>query len=930
MVRSIVLLACLAVFSGSAVPGQDTGGVSWRRQVAPLLQKYCTGCHNAAEPEHGLSLQSPAEIRRGGDDGVVLNTEKPADSRLLQVLVSTGDDHMPPASEAQPTTAELALLQQWIRSGGPFDGPADSLLNVPRVPVTSTTSRSAVFSLAVSSDGNTLAVGRFRSVTLLNSRNLSSIATLPVEDGKVTDLAFLPDQGGLLAATGVTGFSGRVLLLNPEQGALLREYAGSFDMVYAVARTASGVIAAGGYDRRIRLYAAQDGRLLRELVGHNGAVFDLAFSPDGNLLASASADGTVKVWHVASGERLDTLSQPLAEQYAVLFSPDGQFILAAGADNRIRRWRVVSRTAPQINPLVDSRFAHEGAIQKLAISADGRFLASAAEDGTLKLWDAATLQELSSQGRDQDPVTAMVFLDQPARLLAGTSRGELTVSEIPAPISVPSESTPAAPVAAAPTEARTPVALKEHEPNETGDQAMALELPAVISGVIHAANAETSDVDVYRFEAKAGQQLLLETRAARDKSPVDTRLEVLDVSGRPILQTRLQAVRDSYFTFRGKDSETVDDFRMFNWQEMDLNEYLYADGEVVRLWMYPRGPDSGFKVYPGSGQRYTYFGTTATAHALQAPAFIVVPHAPDDRLTENGLPVFPVYFENDDDPLREWGRDSRLVFQAPSAGPYLVRVSDARGFSGQDFSYQLTLRDPRPNFRVTLGSDKVRVHQGAGAEMSFTVQRIDGFSGPVEIDVEGLPPGFTSSLPVQIQQDQQQTLAILMAAEDAVPPDADALKKIRFVARALINGVDVEQDAGGLAELNIAGKPKVRISVHSAEQLAAGVPDHTPELVVYAGETTRAFVRVARNEFTGLVELGKEDSGRNMPHGVFVDNIGLNGLMILQNQQEREFFITVAGWVPETSRMFHLKTNVDGGITSKPVMLHVRHRDSGE
>ena len=73
-------------------------------------------------------------------------------------------------------------------------------------------------------------------------------------------------------------------------------------------------------------------------------------------------------------------------------------------------------------------------------------------------------------------------------------------------------------------------------------------------------------------------------------------------------------MRDSWFTFRGKDSNTSDDFRVQNWREMELNEYLYANGEVVKLWHYPRGPDSGFKVYPGFGNRYAFFNTTALAH----------------------------------------------------------------------------------------------------------------------------------------------------------------------------------------------------------------------------------------------------------------------------------------------------------------------------
>jgi hypothetical protein len=97
---------------------------------------------------------------------------------------------------------------------------------------------------------------------------------------------------------------------------------------------------------------------------------------------------------------------------------------------------------------------------------------------------------------------------------------------------------------------------------------------------------------------------------------------------------------------------------------------------------------------------------------------------------------------------------------------------------------------------------------------------------------------------------------------------------------------------------------------------------------VYAGETARAYLKVERLDHTGLVEFGKEDSGRNMPHGVFVDNIGLNGLMLLEGQNEREFFITAAKWVPESSRPFYLKSNVDGGITTFPVMLHIRHRTS--
>jgi hypothetical protein len=98
------------------------------------------------------------------------------------------------------------------------------------------------------------------------------------------------------------------------------------------------------------------------------------------------------------------------------------------------------------------------------------------------------------------------------------------------------------------------------------------------------------------------------------------------------------------------------------------------------------------------------------------------------------------------------------------------------------------------------------------------------------------------------------------------------------------------------------------------------------ELIVAPGQTITAKVRIERNEFKERVEFGGFDSGRNLPHGVYVDNIGLNGLMIVEGQIEREFFITAAKWVPEQSRLFHLQSKVDGNQTSWPVILHVRRQ----
>jgi hypothetical protein len=199
----------------------------------------------------------------------------------------------------------------------------------------------------------------------------------------------------------------------------------------------------------------------------------------------------------------------------------------------------------------------------------------------------------------------------------------------------------------------------------------------------------------------------------------------------------LQATRDSWFTFRGKDSDTSEDFRLHNWEQMELNEFLYANGEVVRLWLYPRGPDSGFKVYPGEGRRHTYFFTSPLVHALGQPCYTVKALPPDAEPAPNGLPVFRLHYTNDDDPSRRLGADSFLMFTAPADGDYVARVADVRGFGdAEGYQYTLHIRAPQPDFTVKVNGRDPKVSPGSGREIVFKAERIEGFDGPIRIDIE--------------------------------------------------------------------------------------------------------------------------------------------------------------------------------------------------
>ena len=712
---------------------------------------------------------------------------------------------------------------------------------------------------------------------------------------------------------------------NTRTGQLIQEFKGHRDAVHAVALSPSDrILATASYDKTIILWDTESGKPLRTLTGHNGAVYDVAFDPAGKVIASASGDDTVKLWNVATGERLDTLSQPLAEQFTVTFSPDGKYVVAGGADNRIRVWEFLSKETAKINPLVYSRFAHEEPIVDLEFSAGGDVLLSASEDRTLKQWETDEFSQVFAWDRQADVAVKLAVAPDSQSFVAALMDGSLKSFEI-RPAQTPNSDAPAPARPASPLEDAPLQKIVEQEPNDRADQASLVTLPVTISGTIHADDeSRATDTDVFRFYAHEGEQWMMEVDAAQSDSPLDSRIDVLTVDGERIERILLEAVRDSWFTFRGKDSMQSDDFRVHNWEEMELNEYLYANGEVVRLWLYPRGPDSGFRVYPGRDTRYGYFGTTAATHALNSPCYVVRPHPPGTKLIAAGLPVFPIYYENDDDSRREIGTDSRLIFTAPHDGDFLVRLSDARGFQGDRYDYKLTVRHPRPRFSVSVDGMNPKVNPGTGREFSVTAQRIDGFDGPIQVEIGGLPPGFQATTPLVIQAGQNTALGSIVAARTAPAPTDKNNADSTISATAVIAGQRVDQDCGSLGKIQLGESPKIRVIVETSGALNEEWSMERPlKLRVRPGATIVARVRIERHGFDGEVSFGKDDSGRNLPHGVYIDNIGLSGLTLREGQTQRDIFITAANWVPATTRTFHLLARVEGNITSLPVILHV-------
>ncbi len=331
----------------------------------------------------------------------------------------------------------------------------------------------SVTALAVSMDGSRIvSASEDKTAAIWDAASGETIRSLFGHDESVLAVDFYPTPNAPYIATGSE--DGAARLFDAQDGSLLATYDGHSGSVNSVHFSEDGSeLLTGSEDGTLRRWSTFSGELLSTLVGHEKAVRSAAFSPDGVLMASGSDDHTVKLWDRAYGLGYTRLQGHTDKVRSLALSPDGLRALSSSADGRVRLWEtdtLLSLTATDLplrgagvvafspdgtqiavgleglgrdtshpiyfwdasayDVLIEwpaQATGHAERILALAYSPDGRRVASASADDTVKLWNSQTGALMQTLEGHTGAVHSLAFHPTESLLASGSYNEKVRV-----------------------------------------------------------------------------------------------------------------------------------------------------------------------------------------------------------------------------------------------------------------------------------------------------------------------------------------------------------------------------------------------------------------------------------------------------------------------------------------------------------------------
>lgn len=265
--------------------------------------------------------------------------------------------------------------------------------------------------------------------TTLVKRLYGEIRKYVGHTNKIRHLAVSKD--GKKALTG--GEDNAVYLWDIDTGKPLQKMTGhsSWAWQVAFAPDEKRAISSGGMDKTVRLWDLEDGKELKQFTGHKSRTYGAAIWPDGKHVAAGGgahtdngepADSSIRIWSVSSGKQVKQLDGHTGYVYKLAISPDGKRLASIGInDYSLRIWNVEDPEEAKIQTVVN-KVHEDGFVTNLAFSPDGKSILTCGRDETCKLFSAADGKLIRTFDGFGDNVEAVAFSRDGRRFLAGGNR----------------------------------------------------------------------------------------------------------------------------------------------------------------------------------------------------------------------------------------------------------------------------------------------------------------------------------------------------------------------------------------------------------------------------------------------------------------------------------------------------------------------------
>ncbi len=278
-----------------------------------------------------------------------------------------------------------------------------------------------VYKISFSRDGRLMATASGDNTAIIwNAATREPVHVLP-HDAAVYSAAIRADGKVVATASG----DGHISLWDTQDGTRVTQSKGHGDAVYCLAFSPDGQLLASaggstdGGDTACRVWRAADLQLVTELAGHPRQVYGLAFSPDGQSIATGSSDKTARLWNVANRE-FTVLQGHTSDVYRCDFSPDGQRLATASQDGTVRVWSV--KTGSVLRVLEGSKNTR---FYAPSFSPDGHWLAAVSDDRSLRIWRTDDLHLDFQQQVSRSALYAVTFSRDQQHVVVGGEDGKV-------------------------------------------------------------------------------------------------------------------------------------------------------------------------------------------------------------------------------------------------------------------------------------------------------------------------------------------------------------------------------------------------------------------------------------------------------------------------------------------------------------------------